>query len=87
MTFSKRTLSITTLSIQGLFATLSINDTLSVKYSILALNIEYFTLSVSFMLSVKCRNLHVVVLNVVMLNVIMLNVIMLNVVMLSVVAP
>ncbi len=58
------TLGITTLSINGLFTTLSINDT---KLS----NMEYYY--------AECCVFKIVMLSVVMLNVIMLNVIMLNV--------
>jgi hypothetical protein len=89
MTVRLTTLSIKTLSIMGLLATLSIND---IQYiSAIMLSVDYFNVILSgvmliaFMLSVFMLN--VIMLNVVMLNVVMLNVVMLSVVMLSVVAP
>ncbi len=70
MTLSRTAFNITTLSIKGLFVTLSINDGIT----------HYIEFHYA-----ECRDLCIVMLSVVMLSVIMVSVVMLNVVMLSVI--
>jgi len=65
------------LSINGLFATLSIYDT---QHNNTAIMLSVVVLSVKFNLLTECRYAECLLLNVVKLNVLMLSVIMLNVV-------
>jgi hypothetical protein len=81
MTFSITTLSTMTLSIKGLFVTLSINDIQHKRHSACQKchYAEY--------LYAECQNFLIVMMNVIILSVIMLNVVGLSVVMMNVALP
>ncbi len=79
--YGATTFSITTLSIKGLFVTLSINDIQRKRHS------AYQKCHYAKCLYAKCCHFLIAILNVIMLSVVMLSVVMLSVVMLKVVAP